>query len=273
MFQEAKELDLQIDQDEVEKMLNNQLDRMRQARVPRSQYRVKDLRKALQEKMVIKQFRGQMINVLDLPNRPKVEAYYQTNIRRYQRKAGAKVRVIKIDRFYRDAEGRLQVRENADQTAENLRNEIVDLDADFAATAQDHSDDDAAAKKRGGLLLGKDGGEFIVPEDTSRDLARALAPLKPGEVSKVFRFGERSLAFLKLEKRRPAGPKPLTQKLYKEIYNILLEETVRKKEEDWFKKAVKRSLILDSRRRPLPLRFFFPEEAEATPPSRDLSKK
>jgi hypothetical protein len=99
-----------------------------------------------------------------------------------------------------------------------------------------------------------------VPDEHSRSLVKALQGLKAGDVSPVFELSEKSWAFVRLEERRESGPKPLEGALYDELYNTLLQRTVKTREDEWFRKALAKSLILDNQDRPIPLVFFFPDE-------------
>lgn len=264
MFQEARESDINVNQNELEGAVKRQVNHLQKQGVFGTPgYNLHDVRKSLSEKLLIKTFRDQLVNVLDLPTRPQIHAYYKENIARYQRKAGAMVRMVRIDRLYKDDLGRLKIRENARKTTEQLRKEIGEYGAVFADIARDNSDGDEAMKKRGGLIVGKDGSSFIVAEDQSSALAWQIKRTKTGAISPVFELTERSLAFITVEKRRPAGPKPLDQKLYDEINKTMIKEVIRRKENDWFRKALKKSLVLDSNEKKLPVRFFIPDDPKA----------
>ena len=47
--------------------------------------------------MMLEEFRGKFDNAMEYPKKPEVEAYYRDNIEKYQRKAGAKIRLIRVD--------------------------------------------------------------------------------------------------------------------------------------------------------------------------------
>jgi hypothetical protein len=105
---------------------------------------------------------------------------------------------------------------------------------------------------------------------------RKLKPGLPAEsVSPVFEADKDSWGFVMLEDRRAAGPQPLDQTLYQKINQQLIKDVIARKELEWFRKALQKSLILDGQAspRPIPLRFFLPDEPDATAGKKDESKK
>ncbi len=223
-------------------------------------YKTHEIRERTRERLLLKTFRDNLINVLDLPTRPKIQAHYESNIAQYQRKAAAKVRIVQINRLVTDASGNLTVREDAREAAERLRKEIMEFGASFEDVARDRSDGEASVKKRGGLLMTKEGDDYIIPEDQTGSLANQIRGTKVKGVSPVFDLNEQTLAFICVEDARPAGPRPLDRALFEEIHKELLDFTAQRREEDWFRAALRRSLILDGNGQPLPLALFVPND-------------
>jgi parvulin-like peptidyl-prolyl isomerase len=230
-----------------------------------------EVQKRLREQMLLRTYRAMhIVNFLDNPNRPEVQKFYEENIARYQRKAGMKVRLIRVDRFVTNKlNGKTAVRENAYEEAERLREDIVTYKADFAEVARRHSDDEES-KSRGGLLMLDAKDPFIDPQSYNAQLAKALGGLKKSDVSKIFELGQTSWAFAYIEDTREAGPAPLEGELYDEIYQTLNQKKTRKKEDEWMRKAISKSLIvhvIQGNPQQLPMEFFFPEEREVQAPA------
>lgn len=233
-------------------------------------YTLNDIEKQVREQMLIDNFRGTLMNMLDLPSRPQVEAHYRKNIEQYQRKPGVKVCRLQIARIVETSLGTKSVRENASKLAEDLYIRLTKDGEDFRDMVMDFSDDEAAIKKRGGLILGPDGDEFIDPE-ANPSIARMLRGMDtkfPKNISPVFDLDGRYWAIIQLVERRPAGPQPLDDKLYQKIYDSLAEQRNKSSEDEWFRKTIQKSLILrieQGKETNIPLAFFFPEDEQAAP--------
>ncbi len=108
----------------------------------------------------------------------------------------------------------------------DLRERIVNGNADFAELAKAHSDD-AGSAARGGEL------DWIHPGDTVPDFERALQELKPGELSPPVRtpFGyhliqvlERRAGDVNQERRRLEARKVLRERKGEEAYEEWLRQ-------------------------------------------------
>ncbi|HYF48866.1 MAG TPA: peptidylprolyl isomerase, partial [Planctomycetota bacterium] len=184
---------------------------------------------------------------------------------KYQRKAGVKVRIIRVDRVVVNRfTGKASVRDNALELAEEMRKDIVEYGGDFKEMARERSDD-LESRARSGLIQLDPKDPYIDADAYNAQLAGAIKGLKVGEVSKVFEFGKSSWAFALLEDRREAGPAPLEGELFDEIYAELLERKTRKQEDEWFRKTLAKSLVvhvIEGKPKELPIEFFFPDEKE-----------
>jgi hypothetical protein len=231
-----------------------------------------EVQKRLREYMILDTYRYQFANFLDYPTRPEVQKHYKDNLSRYQRKAGVKVRLIRVDRFITNKlTGKQSVNANALEQITKLREDIVNFQGNFEQVAKLHNDDEEL-RGRGGLIVLNPKDPFFDPDSYNPQLANAIRNLQPGDavgsVSAVFELGQTSWAIAQLVERREAGPAPLEGDLYEEIYRSLFQEKTRKKEDEWFRKALSKSLVVqvvDGKYNPLPIAFFFPEEREAKP--------
>jgi hypothetical protein len=225
-----------------------------------------EISKRMRDRMLMDNFASRFYTILDQPSRPEVQKYYQDNIEKYQRKAGVKVRVIRVDRIVTNKlTQQTTVRENALELAEEWRKDIDEYGGDFKEMAKEHSDD-PESRKRGGLIQLDPKDPFIDPNSYSPQLAAAIRDLEPGKVSKVFEFGKSSWAFAMVEARREAGPAPLEGELFQDIFTELLEKKSKKQENEWFRKQLSKSLVvhvIEGNPKPLPLEFFFPDDAKA----------
>jgi len=237
-------------------------------------YTLGEVEKRIRDDLLMNNFRSQFANFLEYPTRPEIKRQYEGNIGQYQRKAGVKVRIIRIDRFLTNKlTGKQQVRENSYERAEELRQDLVNYSADFKEVAKRHSDDEET-RDRGGLIMlqgkssnGKD--PFFSAEEYNPQLAAAIRGLKAGDVSKVFEF-QTSWAIALLEETRESGPAPLEGDMYEEIYRTLMQSKTRRKEDEWFRKSLTDSLVVhvvDAIPKTLPVEFFFPDSAPAVAPS------
>ncbi|MCZ7644993.1 MAG: peptidylprolyl isomerase [Planctomycetota bacterium] len=240
-------------------------------------YTLNELEAQLKEQMLIEQFRNSLVTMLDLPSRPQVEKYYHDNLAQYQRKAAVKIRRLKIARIVESSLGVKTVRNEAHKLAEDLRQRLAAYNEDFRELVLDFSDDDEETKKRGGLMMGADGDEFIDPESNPllQDALRGMDTKFPSNISRVLDM-EGCWVLLQLVERRAAGAMPLDGKLYQKIYDSLAERLRQDAEDDWFRKVVRRSLILriqDGKETNIPLAFFFPDEDLPDEPSVEPGKK
>jgi hypothetical protein len=253
-----------------DKMFQKRLSaKMKELREAHYQFNVAELTKYIKESMMLEEFRGKFDNQLEFPKKPDVEKYYQDHIAQHQRKAGVKVRVIRIYISVEDKlTGTRKVRDNAYGMLEEIRRDIVDFGALFAEVAKTKTDDEEA-RERGGLVLSAGGDPYIVPEEYNTVLAAATRDLKVGEVSRIFEYGEKCYAIAMVEDRRAAGPEPLDSKLYEELYNEMYRKKQLKKEDEWFRSTLARTLVMqikDGHYEALPLDFFFPEDKDKKKP-------
>ena len=268
MLQQAKSEKLAPDEKAFEKKYLETVTRLKsQGLFGANNFTPTEVQKKLRENMLLDEFRARLLN-LEQPNRPQIEQFYNENISRFQRKAGVKVRLIRIDRFLTDKRtGKQMLRENSRQEAEKFRDDIVKYGALFSEEAKAHSDDSESAA-RGGLLMPDIKDAYFDPDGYNRQLADAIRGLKPGDVSNVFELGQASWAFALVEDRREAGPAPLDESTYKDAADKLRDIKFKKKEDDWFRKALSNSLIqlvVNGTPQTLPVKFFFPDDSESTP--------
>jgi parvulin-like peptidyl-prolyl isomerase len=264
MLQEAREHKIQIDKVELARRNEALIQQLKtQDKLGRKGFSLHEIRRGLEEQMLLEEFQSEIVTALDLPNRTQVEAHYRQHLSEYQRPAGVKLRMIRVDKVTTNALGHKAEVENPSRTAEALREEVVAYGRNFADLAREKSHD-PEARARGGLVLGPDGDEYIDAEQSRLASAPEVRELKqPGDVSRVFELPDKSgWAFVLLEDRRAASPRPLDRTLYDKIYNQLLHEIIKQREDEWFRDALKRSLVLDGRPRPqpIPLRFFLPDD-------------
>lgn len=229
-----------------------------------------EVQKRIREQMTLEQFKTRFYNILEQPSRPEVQKHYDDNITKYQRKAGVKVRIIRVDRFVSNKfTGAQSLRENAYELAEEWRKDIAEYGGDFKEIARARSDD-PESRARDGLILLDPKDPFIDADAYSAQLGAALRGVEAGNVTKVFEFGKASWAIAQVVERREAGAAPLDGDLYEQIYNELLETKTKKKEDDWFRKTLAKSLVthvVEGAPKTLALEFFFPDDAPASPAS------
>ena len=223
---------------------------------------VADIHKRIKQSMMLEEFRGKFDNAMEYPKKPEVEKYYADNIDKYQRKAGIKVRVIRIDpSVINKVTGATIVRDDPYAMLQDIRRDIVDFGASFSEVARTKNDD-ADLKESAGLILSSTKDPYIVAEDYNKILASAVRNLKIGEVSPVFPYGK-SYAIVTVEDRREAGPEPLEGKKYEAIFNEMYESKKRRKEDEWFRTTLAKTLVMqivEGNARPLPIDFFFPDD-------------
>ena len=263
MLQCAADESLKIDEKSFNKRWQESFKKLRGQ--GRKEYTPNEVQKVVRESMLIDAFRTRFW-AFDPVTRPMVEQYYKDNIDHYQRQEGAKVRLIRIDRFVTNKLTKKQtMREDALALAEELHKDVTVYGAVFAEVAKAHSDDLASAQ-RGGLLQMDPKDPYIDPNSFPQ-LADAIRGLKAGEVSKVFEFGQNSWAFALVEDRRAVGPAPLDSDLYEKLLKNMTEVKTRKKEDEWFHQALGKRLIsriVDGVEKPVPLEFFFVESEQSS---------
>jgi parvulin-like peptidyl-prolyl isomerase len=265
LLQNAIEAKVTVDEVYLSKRVRETVERLKADGLLNSRgFTIGEIQRRLREQALSDTFRAQHIsNFLDNPSRPEVREYYEKNLARFQRNAGMKLRLIRVDRFVTNKlTGQTSLRADALEQAERLREDIVRYSADFKEVAKQHSDD-PDSRERGGLLLLDPKDPYIDPETYNAQLARALRGLKKNDVTKVFELGQTSWAFAWIEDIREPGPAPLEGELYDEIYRTLLQQKNRKNEDAWFRKALSRALIVhvvSGKEIELPVEFFFPDE-------------
>lgn len=222
-----------------------------------------DVAKRVRETMKLEEFSGKFNNATELPRRPEVERYYSENMDRYKRRAGVKVRVIRIDQTVADKlTGIKKVRDNPYRVLEEIRRDIVEFGALFSEVARSKTDD-PDLKETGGLILNADKDPFIIAEEYNKTLASEIRELKTGEVSRIFTYGTQGYAIAVIEERREAGYVPLEGKLFDQLYREVRQNKSRKKEDEWFRATLAKSLIMqvvEGTAKPLPIDFFFPDD-------------
>lgn len=267
MLQEAKTEKMDVDKATFEKRYANVIEHYRkQGILNRPGFKLEEIRERLRDQLLLENFRDQFISVFDMPKRPEVKKYYEEHLSEFQRGPAVMVRQIRVDTVKVNKLGREERVENAREKAHELRKEIVEYAADFKDVAREHSDDGPDIRNKGGLLESVPGDPYISLESRNAEFVKAVQSLKPGEISKVFPYGERSFAIVQLVERRDGGPKPLDDQLYDEIHKKLLNQRISKKEDEWFRKAVAKNLIMgiqEGKENKMPLSFFFPDDPEA----------
>ncbi len=263
MLQYAKSDKTPFDERAYEKRLTDSINKLKEAGVwGGKNFTMADVQKRVRENMTIENYRYQFASFLDYPSKPEVKAHYEQNKSRYQRKPGVKVRVVRIDRIVTDKlTGKQRVNPNAYEDAGRLRDDVVNFQGNFAEVARAHSNDEES-RERGGLIVLNAKDQFIDPDNYNPQLARAIDGVKAGDVSRVFELGQ-SYAFALVEARREAGDAPLDDDLYQEIYHQLFQQKTRKKEDEWFRKALSKSLVtqvVEGKSTTLPVEFFFPDD-------------
>jgi len=279
MLQAAREEKLSFDQKAYEKKCQSELKRLRSLPPEvAKRYTQNDIRTAVRERMLIDAFRGKFCSILEQPTRREVEQYYKENLNRYQRPAGVKVRLIRIDRFVTNnlaTPPTQKLRENSYELAEERRKDIDEYGGSFTEMAKKYSDD-PESRAREGLIRLNNKDDFIDAQAYSSQLANAIRGLPVKKASKVFEFGPSSWAIAWVDERREAGPAPLEGDLYEEIYESLFELKARLKEDAWFRKALSKNLVdhvVEGVSKPLPIEFFFPDDKEQSPAAVDAQDK
>lgn len=267
MLANAKAERMEVSKVAFEKRYQRIIDQYRQqGLINKPGFKLEEIKERLKETMLLEEFRDQFISVFDMPKKPDIVKYYNEHLNEFQRGPGVKVRQIRVDSIKINPLGKEERVPDALGKAERLREDIVKYSADFAQTARDHSDDTAEVKANGGLIASSTGDSFITMDGRSAAFVKAIESLKPGGISRVFAYGEHSFAFVMLEARREAGPKPLDDALYEEINKKLIGTRIQRKENEWFHKAVQENLIMgiqEGRESKMPMSFFFPDDPAA----------
>jgi parvulin-like peptidyl-prolyl isomerase len=266
MLQQARIEKLAVDQKELDKKVRRARERLQQENPLQAHiFSTAEIQHVIRDDMLLDTFRYRFCDALEQPSRPEVEKYYKENLGKFQRPAGVMVRLIRIDRFVTNnltSPPTKQLRENAYETAEELRKDVELYGGNFQELATKHSDD-AESRARGGLIaMPNSADKYLDPKTYSPQLADALRGLEPNQVSKVFEFGQ-SWAIAQVVARREAGPAPLAGEMYEKIFNQLLNLKSRVKEDEWFRKTLAKALIetvTEGVSKPLPLEFFFPDD-------------
>ncbi|MGD0091796.1 MAG: peptidyl-prolyl cis-trans isomerase [Planctomycetota bacterium] len=279
MLQYAKEDKyVKIEEPEFQKRLKETLDRLRAQKLLNAKgFTEAEVEKHVRDAMLVEMWTGVQFG-LNAPGRPEVRRYYHDNLARFARPAGVMVRIIVIHSVKNDKLLDKRVPQpDAREKAEKLREDLRAFGGSFAEAAKAYSDDEET-KGRGGLILAKD-DPYFNPESYRSELAGVLRGMEVGQISPVFELGKAGFAFVKLEGRREAGPAPLEGPLYNELYNTLRKQKSHNQEDEWFHKALARSLIelrVEGVAKTLPVEFFFEEEpgpAKAEPAKAEPAPK
>jgi len=268
MVQYAKaEPNAKVDEQAYQKRLREMLDKLRgQGLLGAKGLTPVEVERRLREGMLVDNWwGGRFGTVLEQPSKREVQKYYQENINRFDRPAGVMVRIVRIDGITTNKlTGQKAVRRDAREVAEKLREDLHSFGGNFAEVAKASSDDEET-KVRGGLIMVGKNDPYFNPEGYSAQLANVLRGMEPGQISTVFELGKSSYAFVRLEGRREAGPAPLEGALWDETFKTLLRQKARKQENEWFRKAVSKSLVVkvvNAVPEVIPVDFFFEEETE-----------
>jgi peptidyl-prolyl cis-trans isomerase SurA len=122
----------------------------------------------------------------------------------------------------------------AQKKAEDIRKQAVN-GANFGDLARQYSDDDS--KSKGGQL-----GVFT-PNDLNDDIAKAIAPLKDGDVSPVVRT-KYGFHIVKVEEHEKPGLQPLDD-VKNIIRDKLMTEQAKAKFQDWIDQDLKRRHLVE----------------------------
>ncbi len=260
MMQHYKIEKMTIDDKNLQKRQQNWVKQLRERGA--TNIDISEANKQVKESMMLEEFRGKFDNAMEYPKKPEVEKYYHSNIDNYQRKAGSKIRVIRIDpTTINKSTGTKVVRDDPYGMLQDIRRDIVDFGASFSEVAKTKTDD-PDLRETGGLIISSNKDPYIVVDDYNKVLAGATRNLKIGEVSQVFPYGN-GYAIATVEDRRESGPEPLEGKLYDKIFNEMYESKKRRKEDEWFRTTLAKTLVMqivEGNARPLPIDFFFPDD-------------
>lgn len=150
-----------------------------------------DWRKGIEEDLMLSAMRMQMVDQRVSVSPREIRGYYQTNREALRIPAGARVgRIV------------LSVPPKSEETLDRMGERVLkELDdgGDFASVARRCSGDSHAAR-------GGDWG-WVNPEETfASELSAALAPLKPGQHSRMVVLGDRGYIMKKFEEKSASLP-------------------------------------------------------------------
>lgn len=152
----------------------------------------------LREQFIVRRFLAMKVGEARVSPRA-VREYYRKNLDRFSRPEEVKFREILVarDEFRKEAFFR--------KAAEAISGALASGRGDFEAIAKKVSH--APSKRRDGLyVIG--GRDFVERGVHEAAVEAAIDKLEPGQVSGPIET-ERGIYFIRLEKRRPAGPRPL----------------------------------------------------------------
>src|SRR5436190_12595445 len=99
--------------------------------------------------MMIEEFRGKFDNQLEFPKRFEVQKYYRDHLDRFQRKAAAQIRIIRLDWTVEDKlSGKRTVRKDTHETLARILDDIKN-GVSFNEAARVNNDDPALRERCG----------------------------------------------------------------------------------------------------------------------------
>ncbi len=187
---------------------------------------VRDFREQLEEKIIVDAMRQQMRRSQAEISPEKIEEYYRKNITSFEQEAAIRLRQIVLVRKPGETDDELSAR------AESINRELI-AGTDFAELAREKSEDGMA--RRGG-----DYG-WIQSEDIRPDLSEIAFALTPGTHSDPILL-DNAAFILKVEDKRSAGPKPLTDVL-EDIERSIQDELAREAQVRWLERLREKAFI------------------------------
>ena len=231
----------------------------KQGLLSRNVVTLETLQRELQERMLLEDHEARSLSVLDRPRRPDVQRYYEAHKTEFLRGPAVKLKRVRIALRKIDALGREVIVANAQERAEEAQRRVAEGELGFAEAVRQFSNDPEETREQAGLLRSADGDLFVELDKLPAEIRQALRGLNEHGLSKVFSCGDGSFAFVKLEARRGPEARPLDEQLYHEIEQRLLREILRRKDEEWLRKALRENLVVlieGGQERPLPAEFF-----------------
>lgn len=189
-------------------------------------YTMAQFRKIERDKIVVQAMRRKNLGDAAIISPGKVEDYYKENRQQYATEAKMQLRLISIGKNSGESPASQR------QMAGEIRQKIV-AGGDFSKLAELYSEDSSAT-------IGGDWG-WIDGSTLNETLSKAAFALEPGEVSKVFEFGD-NYYLLYCEAKKNATVKPL-EDVRDTIEGKLQQELARASQEKWLKDLRKKAYI------------------------------
>lgn len=178
-------------------------------------------RKRLEEQLIILRISTRKVKAKVIITDEDIKKYYQDHPAEFEITPEYKIRLIyfKLGMTATDEEAK-KTQDRAQEILNKLR-----AGADFGDLAKLYSDDVTAA-------VGGDLG-YVKAKDMVSELEKACQRLEKGKVSDIIKTSK-GLHILKLEDKRPAGVKPLTE-VSSSVKETLTEKIYEQKHNEWIK--------------------------------------